>query len=326
MLIYRAFSHQLCGYPGALLARLSNFYITAWSMTRLQLFDEIRNPHLEYGDYVRVDPQAVQAIHGSQSSTSKGPWYTLLEPRTSLFIARDRAAARLENDLLTHTEAINGYDYCITKAINDLLQVIERNHESSVNVSKWFNFFAFDVMEDLAFNKNSHMLRDGKEAYIFKTIHDDLLNIALFAHLPWLLPFLKRIPVLNTGYLQFWNWTQNQINERVIKALDALPSLNRDELIHVALLDAVINETLRMHPAVPSGTQRVTPPEGLIVGDQRIPGNTIVQVPSCTVFRDARCFKWPDQFVPERWTTRPDLIINKSVFIHFNIGLSSFSY
>lgn len=69
------------------------------------------------------------------------------------------------------------------------------------------------------------------------------------------------------------------------KELDALPSLAHDNLIQVSLLDAVINEALRLHPPVPSGTQRITPPEGLQIGEKHIPGNTVVQVPSYTVFR-----------------------------------------
>lgn len=36
------------------------------------------------------DPDAVQAIYSTQSPTYKGPWYTLLEPRTPLFMARDK--------------------------------------------------------------------------------------------------------------------------------------------------------------------------------------------------------------------------------------------
>lgn len=66
---------------------------------------------------------------------------------------------------------------------------------------------------------------------------------------------------------------------------DALPDLTHDNLQTVELLDAVIYETLRLHPAVPSGTQRVTPPDGLRIGNKHIPGNVIVQVPSYTVFR-----------------------------------------
>lgn len=111
-------------------------------------------------------------------------------------------------------QAINGYDHRITNAINDLLHVVKRDHDKPINVTQWFNFFVFDVMEDLAFNKNSHMVRNGEEAYVFKTIRADMFNIAFFAHLPWLLPFLKRTPILNFNYLQFWNWIQNQINER----------------------------------------------------------------------------------------------------------------
>lgn len=46
-----------------------------------------------------------------------------------------------------------------------------------------------------------------------------------------------------------------------------------------------MNETLRLHPAVPSGTQRLTPKEGLTVGDRYVPGDVMVCVPSYTVFR-----------------------------------------
>lgn len=135
--------------------------------------------------------------------------------------------------------------------------------------------------------------------------------------------------------------------------LDALPNLTHDNLVTVKFLDAVINETLRMYPPIPSGTQRVTPPEGLDIGEQHIPGNIIVQVPSYTIFRgkshlttvvqtrivfnvfprfseecakpqlnpaDPRAFVQPNDFIPERWTTRPELILDKSVFIPFNTG------
>lgn len=37
-----------------------------------------------------ASPEAVKAIYGSQSPVTKGPWYTLLEPRYPLFMARDK--------------------------------------------------------------------------------------------------------------------------------------------------------------------------------------------------------------------------------------------
>ncbi|KAH8901269.1 cytochrome P450 monooxygenase-like protein [Thozetella sp. PMI_491] len=385
MLVYRALFHRLYHYPGPFLSRLTNFYITALSAKKLHLFEEVRRLHVLYGDYVRIgpselsiaDPEAVRAIYGTQSPVSKGPWYTLLEPRTPLFMARDKQE---------HARRRKGYDPRITKAIDQLLPILERHVGQPIDMARWFALFVFDVMEDLAFNKSSNMLRDGKEAYVFKTIRTDMYNIAYFAHLPWLLPLFKRIPLLNSNYLTFWNWIQAQINERIEnepklpdvfswileaylqgpktkqdrynlhgdaqliviagsdstaaalthiffhlaldesltqalqKEFDAAPNRTHERLVGLPLLDAVINEVLRLHPPVPSGTQRVTPPEGLRIGQVHIPGNVIVQVPSYTVFRDRRAFVQPDDFIPDRWTTRPELILDKSVFIPFNLG------
>lgn len=52
-------------------------------------------------------------------------------------------------------------------------------------------------------------------------------------------------------------------------------------------LDAVINEALRLHPVVPSGTEMMAPKEGLSIGDTWVPGGTILHVPHYTIFRGA---------------------------------------
>lgn len=48
---------------------------------------------------------------------------------------------------------------------------------------------------------------------------------------------------------------------------------------HGAHLNGVIYETLRMHPPVPSGASRITPPEGIILDGVFVPGRTNVTVP-----------------------------------------------
>ncbi|KAM5372586.1 hypothetical protein ACJZ2D_007360 [Fusarium nematophilum] len=92
------------------------------------------------------------------------------------------------------------------------------------------------------------------------------------------------------------------------------------EFAKLKYLQAVIDEAMRLHPAIPSGVQRVAPPEGVQVGDAFIPGNTIIQVPTYTINRDERSFACPDDFIPERWTTQPELVKNRSIFAPFSIG------
>ncbi|KAF6830347.1 cytochrome p450 [Colletotrichum plurivorum] len=85
-------------------------------------------------------------------------------------------------------------------------------------------------------------------------------------------------------------------------------------------LQACIDEALRLHPPVPSGVQRMTPPEGLQVDDVWLPGDTIVFVPSYTQYRDSRFFERPDEFIPERWIDRPKLVKNAAPFVPFSTG------
>ncbi|KAK7218721.1 hypothetical protein V2G26_006724 [Clonostachys chloroleuca] len=79
-------------------------------------------------------------------------------------------------------------------------------------------------------------------------------------------------------------------------------------------LNACIDESLRLYPPVPSGLLRISSPQGCHIGDLFIPGNTVVQIPSYTMYRDAKNFTLPDDFIPERWTTRPELTRDSSIY------------
>ncbi|KAB2574650.1 Isotrichodermin C-15 hydroxylase [Lasiodiplodia theobromae] len=108
-------------------------------------------------------------------------------------------------------------------------------------------------------------------------------------------------------------------------------------LAQAPLLDAIINETMRLKPATPGGNPRVTPPEGLTIvledddegadeggagagaaarkpRELHIPGSTDVYMSPYVLHRSPRYFVEPDAFVPERWIAdrarggRPELI------------------
>lgn len=401
MLVCRASPlHRLSRYPGPFIAKLSKFWMMRRSLQKQHMFEEIQNLHTKYGDYVRVgpselsiaDPEAIEALYGSKSSTSKGPFYSQAGPYVSLQSTRDKTDHACRHKVWSQgfsTKALYKYDPRVSTAIAELLQVIDRDHSRGpINVADWFAYFTFDLLEELAFGRNSGMVRRGGDGYVFKTIRGAQGIVALQYHIPWLAGIRLRVPILNRRVMAFQEWTWKRLEERagnepdepdvltwVLDAYNggpktpadqlrllgdgqliilagsdpvastliwlffelahnpayvgrlreellALPGLSTEHLESVELLDALVNETLRLYPPFPSGLQRLTPPEGLSIGDHHIPGNTVVQAPWHTVFRDTRCFVQPGEFIPERWTTRPDLIKNRSVFIPFGGGES----
>lgn len=78
-------------------------------------------------------------------------------------------------------------------------------------------------------------------------------------------------------------------------------SLRHRDIQDLPHLNGIINEALRLHPAVPTALQRVTPPEGLVVDGAHVPGNAIVWCPAYAIGRSAAAYVEPDAFCPERW-------------------------
>lgn len=75
------------------------------------------------------------------------------------------------------------------------------------------------------------------------------------------------------------------------KAVDSLP-----------LLDAILNETLRLWCSVPGGQPRYTPyPSCKLAGYDNIPPNVRVQSAAYTIHRNKEVFPDPESWKPERW-------------------------
>jgi cytochrome P450 len=398
MLLYRAFFHRLQRFNGPFAAKLSKIWLANRTLKKWHMFLEIQQLHEQYGDVVRVGPEelsirdanAVELLYGAKTTSTKGTYYSLFEPFVSLQSTRDdeyHARLRKVWDQGFSIKALPGYNSRIASAIADLLEIIDRECDKPINITEWFSYFTFDIVEDLGFNKKTGVLRKGGEVEIFQTIRGFTAGLALTYHIPWLANLLRRIPFINKDLKKFENWTADRVEHRVhnvpdeadffgniLKAyqkgeknqdtrdrligdaqltiaagsdtvaqpliwlfyylahnpdmvnklreeLSTLPSLSSDKLQHVDYLNALINETLRLHPPIISGTQRKTPAQGITIGDLHIPGNVNVMVPCYTVQRDARYFEKPNEFIPERWTTKPEMVMNKAAFFPFNIGL-----
>ncbi|KAL8938660.1 MAG: hypothetical protein Q9216_003780 [Gyalolechia sp. 2 TL-2023] len=109
--------------------------------------------------------------------------------------------------------------------------------------------------------------------------------------------------------------------EKLQKELDGLDSLE-DLRVLQALphLNGIINKTLRLHPAVPTGGLRQTPESGITVSGRFIPGNTVICAPRYSLGRLESCFENAMEFIPERWYSKPWMIKNKNAFAPFALG------
>ncbi|KAK7718873.1 hypothetical protein SLS57_005983 [Botryosphaeria dothidea] len=105
---------------------------------------------------------------------------------------------------------------------------------------------------------------------------------------------------------------------------DGEDSFSHERVKNIPLLDAIINETLRLKPPVPHGQPRVTPPSGLQIDDDlSIPGDVHVFMPQWVIQRDERYYERPHEFIPERWIVggeKAGMIKDRTAFFPFQIG------
>ncbi|KAI3320354.1 cytochrome P450 monooxygenase-like protein [Xylariaceae sp. AK1471] len=405
ILIYRAFFHPLHHFPGPKLARLSQFYHFFCVRAKVDNYKHLDRLHDQYGEYVRAgpnllsisDPDLIEVIFHPHSSFGKADWYDIAHPVTNLVQMRDRAEhdrrRRHGWDLAFTTKALRAYDSRVLKYADQFISQMHRRSGQSVNVTNWLEWFAFDVMGDLAFGRSFGALERGQSHLYIDTMHETSpFPLGCLGSLPWavqvmtalvpnrLNPFMNLVrystecieerkqrkpmepdimtPILACGPFYsdpkadalllvgdarliiiagsdtsastlthaFYNLARDRsIVQRIREELQQHQICNGNsfsvtELQHLEYLNAFINETLRMYPTNPSGLYRLTPPEGTTIAGHFLPGGVKLISPHYTVLRSPKAFRFPNEFIPERWTTRPDLVLKKKAFCPFSLG------
>ncbi|RYP50574.1 hypothetical protein DL769_010934 [Monosporascus sp. CRB-8-3] len=84
---------------------------------------------------------------------------------------------------------------------------------------------------------------------------------------------------------------------------------------------AVLDETMRIYPPVPSASPRLVTPGGDTICGEFVPDGTTLDIWQWVVYHSSKNFTLPESFIPERWLGDPRFANdNKDVFQPFSFG------
>ncbi|KAL8793202.1 MAG: hypothetical protein Q9195_004232 [Heterodermia aff. obscurata] len=323
MIVYRVFFHPLRKFPGPSAASISKLWHVAKCRNSKNhlLMEEL---FTKYGSFVRIEILP-QILDGPKNAFSKPAWYDNLRPYTGLNTHRSKIVhehrRRIWDQGLT-TKALGSYEKQVKIYATQLEDVIGQHAGQAIEINPFFYWFSFDVMGQFAFSKSFGMLKS-------QTWHESVQLLRAGLALVW--PF-SPVPcydhrrqsqnsdtaAMTLVYIFYHLAKDRALLSKLQTELDTLPSM--DDLHTLPHLNGIINETLRLHPAVPTGGLRQTPPGGVHVAGRFVPGNTVICAPRYSLARLESCFERANEFIPERWYSRPEMIKDKIAFAPFALG------
>ncbi|KAF3063694.1 Tryprostatin B 6-hydroxylase [Daldinia childiae] len=119
----------------------------------------------------------------------------------------------------------------------------------------------------------------------------------------------------------FWFLSKYPIHaDKIRSEIQVLNPNDIDTLLTLPHLNGVINEVLRLAPSAMTGMARITGPNGFVFDGTFIPPFTRITAPKYVIMRMEASFVFPNEFIPERWYSKPELIRDERAFAPFGFG------
>ncbi|KAI0017543.1 cytochrome P450 monooxygenase-like protein [Xylariomycetidae sp. FL0641] len=122
----------------------------------------------------------------------------------------------------------------------------------------------------------------------------------------------------------FWSLCKYPQHARKIQAeLEGIDVNDTNILATLPHLNGVIHESMRLMPPILSGEGRIVGPKGLVVDNVFISPGTKVTASKYVIHRMESAFSSPLEFIPERWYSRPELVLDRKAYAPFDAGVRS---
>ena len=230
LLIYRVSLGPLRAFPGPLGAKVSNLWLSL-QLANHDAYQKVAKLHRDHGDFVRIGsndisithPLAVNAIYGPGSKCIKGDWYDINLPMVSMQTTRHQSVHDKRRRIWSHAfgdKALCGYQDRIKGYQDQLIARIASCADQSVNITKYFGLYSFDVMGDLAFGTSFEMLASDEEHWAIKLLNKGLEPVGFL--LPtWFFRIMLSIPRLADDWWRFINYCAQKLEQRMTVKLHA---------------------------------------------------------------------------------------------------------
>ncbi|KAG6819363.1 hypothetical protein H0H93_012546 [Arthromyces matolae] len=207
--------HPLAKYPGPILCKVSKLYHVTVAFNGKQ-HGHYRDLHRRYGDIVRT-------VWDGQFPYQK-------QHRTMVGIRNPQAHANVRRIWARGfaPEAMRGYQPILHNRIAQLLNHLGERAGEVVNLGKWISWFAYDVMNDMAFGDDVATMQTQDSGGLYEVIEETAPIGIIMAHLPWFSELLITIPSLIKKGKAFRNSCRTRVIKRLEKGSDT-----RDLIYHL---------------------------------------------------------------------------------------------
>lgn len=205
LLYYRLFQHPLRGFPGPIAARISSLWFSI-HVRRFDAHEKALGLYKKYGHFVRVGssdlmiahPLGIPAVHGPKSKCRKASWYDEDWPRQSIHTSQNHEFHGERRRLWSQSfsdKALRGYERRVAVYSKALVDRFGEHSGQPLNAARWFHYYSYDVVGDLAFNKDFGMLKSGEQHFAVELLQE-ALAVQGFKLPTWIFRMLVAIPSL----------------------------------------------------------------------------------------------------------------------------------
>ncbi|EXJ90055.1 hypothetical protein A1O3_03123 [Capronia epimyces CBS 606.96] len=224
LVVYRLFFHPLQRYPGPWLCKITRF-VASWHVITQDSHRWMMKLHEKYGDVVRVSPNelsyinvsVVESIHGAKAGKlARGPFYAgdPNRPADSMLSTRDLVEHRWRRKGWERgfgTVQLREFEPRVVRHLDTLVRQFQamaicdstgsgsnsNSNSGLVDMTAWAEYFAYDVMSDLAFSEDFGMLEQGRPSRYIGSLHGATRVLTIAAQTPWIRPLMNYILLLD---------------------------------------------------------------------------------------------------------------------------------